>query len=91
MLHPEIEGMALVPICSHALSARPILIPKDLEVKIVARDFKGKGFIVFDGQVDIELKPKDEIFIRASKSSVRLIRTTHKNWSQALRTKLKMD
>lgn len=91
LLHPEMNGVVLVPICSHALSARPIVVPKDLEIKILPHEFKGKAYVLFDGQVDVEIKPGDEIVITSSKTSLRLIRTPLRNWAQALRTKLKMD
>lgn len=91
LLHPQVNAVVLIPICSHALSARPIVIPKELEVKILLREFKGKAYVLLDGQVDIEIKPGDEIRISSSKTSLRLVRTPMRNWSQTLRTKLKMD
>lgn len=91
LLHPEMNGVVLVPICSHSLSARPIVIPKELEVKILPKDFKGKTYVLLDGQVDVEVKPGDEIRITSSKTSLRLVRSPMRNWSQALRTKMKMD
>lgn len=91
LLHPEMDGVVLVSICSHALTSRPVVIPKGLEIKILPKNFKGKAYVLLDGQVDVEIKPGDEIKITSSKTSLRLVRSSMRNWAQALRTKLKMD
>lgn len=91
LLHPGTDANVLVPICSHSLSARPILIPSQLEIEILLKDFDGDSFLVFDGQVGFGLKIGDSVKIRQAKSSLRLVKTDRKNWYHALRSKLGMD
>jgi NAD+ kinase len=55
ILHPAVPGIALVPLCPHALSNRPILVGdrNEIEIRIVyATDSRAH----FDGQVTADLK-----------------------------------
>lgn len=90
LVHPEVPGIVLVPICSHALSTRPTLVPQKTAIEIVTREFAGAVYLVYDGQVSFELKAGDQIKVRLSESSLRLIRSPEQKWSETIRTKLKM-
>ena len=37
MVHPGISAMLFTPICPHALSSRPLLVPDGVELRIQAR------------------------------------------------------
>lgn len=90
LVHPEVKGIVLVPICSHALSTRPTLVPTDAKIEIIPREFTGEVFLVYDGQINFAIKPGDKIKIRTSETSLRLYRSPEQKWSETVRTKLKM-
>jgi NAD+ kinase len=90
LLHPAVNGTVLVPICSHSLSSRPIVIPCDLEVEIVPKEFDGGVYLVYDGQINFQIERGDSIRIRSSQNCLRLIGSPTQKWSAALRSKLKM-
>ncbi len=46
LLHPEVNGMVLAAICSHSLSARPIVVPQRMEVEISPREFNGSVYLL---------------------------------------------
>ncbi|MEI7432250.1 MAG: NAD(+)/NADH kinase, partial [Betaproteobacteria bacterium] len=63
ILHPHVLGIALVPLCPHSLTNRPILVSdrNEIEIRIVrATDSRAH----FDGQVTIDLNPGDRVRIR---------------------------
>jgi len=92
LLHPEVNGLIVVPICSHSLSARPLVIPPRLTVEITLRDFSGGGvYLVYDGQISFEVKPGDMIRVHPAQSSLRLIRSPKQKWSETIRSKLHMS
>jgi len=92
LLHPEVSGTVLVPICSHSLSTRPIIIPTQSKVQITLREFSGgAAYLVFDGQINFEVQPADLIRIQSAKSSLRLIRSPKQKWSETIRSKLQMS
>ncbi len=90
LLHPGVNGLVLVPLCSHSLSARPVVIPDSMPVKITPKEFRGTVFLVLDGQINHEIDEKDYVRIRTADSFLRLVRSPARNWSQTIRSKLEM-
>jgi len=91
LLHPDLPGMALLPICAHSLSSRPIVIPSHVRLELLLKEFVGKVYLVYDGQVTVEVEPGDTITIRVAEPCLRLVRLTKKSWVEAIRSKLSMD
>jgi NAD+ kinase len=90
MIHPEVSALELVPICSHALSSRPILVPLSCEVVIEMKEPRGKASLVYDGQYSFDLEQGDVLKIYHHKKYLRLLHAPQKKWSEALREKLGM-
>lgn len=90
LLHPQLEGLVLIPICAHSLSARPIVIPLHQRVEIKTLELKETAYLVCDGQVSFEVKDGDELLVQASEQHLQLLRPPQSGWSEALRSKLKM-
>ncbi len=72
ILHPQVTGIVLVPLCPHSLTNRPVLVGDRnvVEIRIVRAD---DSRVHFDGQVTFDLKPADTVRIRRSEFSVRLL------------------
>lgn len=90
LLHPGVNGLVLVPICSHSLSARPVIIPQEMEIRITPKEFKGAVYLVLDGQINHEIDEKDYVRIRTSESYLKLVRSPARHWSETIRSKLDM-
>ena len=87
ILHPDVTGIALVPLCPHSLTNRPILIGdrSEIEIRIVrAEDSR----VHFDGQVTFNLKPQDTVRIRRSEFSINLLHPPGYSYFAMLRQKL---
>jgi len=86
ILHPSIAGWLLVPIASHALSNRPIVLP-DVEVSleiVAGRD----ASVNFDMQSLASLLHGDRITVRRSAHSVRFLHPRGWSYYATLRRKL---
>lgn len=90
ILHPEVNGIVLVPICSHALSARPMIVSQDSKIEMIPREIVGTAYLVFDGHISFEIKTGDKIKIHAAQTKLRLYKAPEQKWSETVRTKLKM-
>lgn len=88
IIQPEVNGIVLVPVCSHALSARSVVIPHDWDVEMVLESVGGKVYLVWDGQVNQELQTGDRIRFKSSEMQLRMIQTSPKRWAETLRDKL---
>lgn len=87
ILHPDLEAIALVPICPHALSNRPLAVSSaaSIEVTVVQVD---QAQISFDGQSQLALASGDCIKIARSKESVTLLHPDEYCYYEMLRNKL---
>ena len=87
IMHPQVSGIALVPLCPHSLTNRPILVGdrSEIEVRIVrATDSRAH----FDGQVTIDLKPGDAVRLRRSSYSICFLHPPGYSYFAMLREKL---
>ncbi len=87
ILHPQVAGIALVPLCPHSLTNRPILVGdrNAIEVHIVrATDSR----VHFDGQVTFDLRPDDRVRISRSEFSICLLHPPGYSYFAMLRQKL---
>lgn len=88
LIHPEVQSLELVPICSHSLSSRPIVIPLSSEIVIEMKEPRGKASLVYDGQFSFDLAQGDVLKVFHHKKFLRLLHSPQQKWSEALREKL---
>jgi len=89
ILNPNINSIILTPICPHTLSARPLIIGENDQVKIKLESSEEKVMVTIDGQEGFVLKPKDEVIIKKSIHKARLITFKEKSFYAILREKLR--
>ncbi|MFQ5669502.1 MAG: NAD(+)/NADH kinase [Acidobacteriota bacterium] len=88
LVHPGIQALILTPICPHALSNRPLLIPLRSLIT-VSRPSMGEAIdLTVDGQVGGPLEINDRVEVRRSRISLRLLRPFPRTFYETLRTKL---
>ncbi len=88
IVHPELNCFLVTPICPHALTNRPLVLPSSSKLFVRIPDFKFKIHALIDGQVSQNLISGDEIMITESKNSVHFVRSPSKSYFDILRTKL---
>jgi NAD+ kinase len=88
ILHPSIGGWVVVPIASHTLSNRPIVLPDAGEVRIgivAGRDLSAN----FDMHNIASLIPGDQVRVRRSAHQVRFLHPRGWSYYATLRKKLR--
>lgn len=85
---PTAEVFALTPICPHALSNRSIILPLSATISVKAITTVTTAYLNADGQIVGELGDGDEVTIRRSRSTVRLVHLKNSSFLEALRRKL---
>jgi NAD+ kinase len=90
LLHPRLSALALVPICPHTLSDRPIVVDGQSPIRIVIRGVdRAQAMVTFDGQTGETLEPGDVVEVRRAERSLRLIHPTGYSYFRILRDKLR--
>ena len=87
ILHPEVEGMIIIPVCPHTLSHRPLLVPSSSRVEISCLSPGGVS-VVCDGQVGSDAGANVPIKVMSAPFDTLLLRFTRLNFYHLLREKL---
>lgn len=91
LIHPALDAMALVPICPHTLSNRPIVIDaaSKLEIRVCEHTPQDHLRITCDGQNSLPIaNTQSSIFIQKHDKRVSLIHPPGHDHFQILRNKL---
>ena len=90
IIDPLTENMCITPICSHSLSAKPILLGADNTIKLKAYSKKRTDiYLTVDGRKVAGVKPYTDIYIKKSKQTVKLIRLNDRSFYKTLSGKFK--
>jgi NAD+ kinase len=88
ILHPTLDAIAMVPICPHTLSNRPIAINSASKVEITlihAEDAR----VHFDGQVQVPLQQGDTVHVQRAENTISLLHPEGHSHYGMLRDKLR--
>ncbi len=90
LLSPSLEAMALVPICPHTLSNRPIVVHSQNEIRIRVCGRTDPAYVraTCDGQAILTIADGDDILIRRHDKPLHLLHPAGHDHFQLLRTKL---
>lgn len=90
IIDPSTENICITPICSHSLSAKPILMSAN--TTLLLKSFSKKRteiYLTVDGRKVANVKPYSEIKITKSKNSVQLIRLSDRSFYKTMSVKFK--
>ena len=88
IMHPSLETLAIVPICPHTLSNRPIVLPADQEIEIRLSEAESIAQVNYDGQSTVTINSEDRIRIKRYASPLTLLHPENYDYFQILRAKL---
>jgi len=87
IVHPTLEAVALVPICPHTLSARPIVVSSHSRIEIHLT-YADDARVHFDGQHYFDLLSGDHVWITRASRPVTLLHPHSYSYYDTLRQKL---
>jgi NAD+ kinase len=87
IVYPTLHHILLLPICSHTLSNRPIILPHTVTVAVTLEETQDV-YLTLDGQVGQALQPGDRVEIRRAPYNLKLVKSPHRSHFEVLRTKL---
>ena len=87
IMQPSVPGFALVPICPHTLSNRPIMVSDRSTIEISLRR-AGDARLHFDGQLQCDLLEGDRVVIRRAEHTIKFVHPPGYSYFTMLREKL---
>lgn len=89
ILQASLDAIALVPICPHTLSNRPLVVHSSSEVEILICETKqAVAQVTCDGQTSFDVKLGDHIIIKRKSNAITLLHPHGHNNFEILREKL---
>ncbi|MBW2570697.1 MAG: NAD(+)/NADH kinase [Deltaproteobacteria bacterium] len=89
IVHPEVQGIIMTPICPHTLTVRPLIVPDSAVIKINFEEKFSDIILTFDGQAGLEIYKGDTIIAQKSSYPVNMIEMPGHNYFDVLKTKLR--
>ena len=89
IVHPEVPGIIMTPICPFTLTNRPLIIPDNVCIKMKLAKKSSDIILTFDGQAGIDINEKDEIHVCKGSHPVQLITLPGQNYFDVLKAKLR--
>lgn len=89
IMHPQLNAMVLVPMFSHSLSSRPLVIDGEAEVELCIDQSNDQELrISCDGHESVMVKPGQRVHIRKNSKQLRLLHPMDYHYYDTLRSKL---
>ena len=88
IVYPTLDAILLTPICPHALTQRPVVLPADLPIRVRLVS-PGEMFVTLDGALGRHLQPGDEVQVRTAPHRTVLLKNPDLDPFAILRQKLR--
>ncbi|WP_042333399.1 NAD(+)/NADH kinase [Desulfosporosinus meridiei] len=88
IVSPNVQAILLTPLAAHSLSARPMLVSNEEEIKIILANGE-KCMVTFDGRQSILIYADQAVVIKTAPTKALLIRIGTRSFPQVVREKLR--
>lgn len=87
ILHPGVDAVAVVPVCPHTLSNRPIVLPAEDSIELHLVESPAPAALNLDGQEHVALQLGDRVVVEKGDDIV-LAHPLNRHYFEVLRSKL---
>ncbi|SES77516.1 NAD(+) kinase [Thorsellia anophelis] len=88
ILTPDLNALLLVPMFPHRLTARPLVVSGNSQIKLKFPNIKNKLEVNCDSQVALMVQPGDEVLVRKAEQMLKLIHPIGYSYFNTLSNKL---
>src|SRR5438445_1973174 len=88
IVYPTLDAVLITPICPHALTQRPVVVPADLPIRVKLMS-PSVMFVTLDGARGRRLEPGDEVHVRTASRRAVLLKNPELDPFAILREKLR--
>ncbi len=88
VIHPDVPGIILTPICPFTLTNRPLIIPDSASIEIRLEGNPSDILLTFDGQEGVAIDSTDKIYLKKSENPIKMISLNDQNYFNVLKARL---
>lgn len=88
IIAPSLDAFIITPMFPHSLSARPLVIKSNSEIRLTFPSTEHNLEVACDSQVILSVRPTDEVVIKRAKNKFNLIHARDYDYYRNLSTKL---
>ena len=89
VVHPDVPGIIITPICAFTLTNRPLIIPDSITIRLKLEKKAADIMLTFDGQEGLDITHKDTIIVQKAPHSLNMITLTGQHYFDVLKAKLR--
>jgi NAD+ kinase len=89
VIHSDVPGIIITPICPFTLTNRPLIVPDSIEIKLKLEKKASDIMLTFDGQEGLDITDKDTIIVRKGPHPVNMITLLGRHYFDVLKAKLR--
>jgi NAD+ kinase len=89
VIHPDVPGIVLTPICPFTLTNRPLIVPDTVTITLKLEKSSEDIMLTFDGQAGIEINELDTIVVKKGGFPVQMITFADHQYFDILKAKLR--
>ena len=89
IIHPDVKGIIMTPICPFTLTIRPLIVPESMSIKIMLEEKSSDVVLTFDGQTCLEINERDTIIVKKGPHPINMITMADRSYFDVLKTKLR--
>lgn len=89
IVYPSLPVAVLTPICPHALTMRPLVVPDSSQIEVTLNTPQEEVYLTLDGQEGTTLGYRDTICVESTGLVVTLVKVSGRTFYDALRSKLR--
>lgn len=87
LISPDLDLISIVPICSHNLNSRPLIVSASSEI-VIKPLIEEEIYLTIDGQKSLKLKSDDEIKIQKAHTTFNIVSFKENKYFEILRKKI---
>ena len=91
LVEPGLAVMVITPICAHALSARPLVVPLNEKISLKTRPPHEELLLTADGRTVCTVGAGDVVAVAKSKQVLRFLKLTERSYYETWQEKLIRD
>lgn len=89
VIHPDVPGIIITPICPFTLTNRPLIVPESIMITLKLDKGASDIKLTFDGQVGLDIDDRDTIIVRKASQALNMITLPGQHYFDVLKAKLR--